>query len=112
MKAIALTIEHMGEDFLLRPISPLQKRDIQAWLYGDARDRMRLILGLANNLSVYGHAWPCDQLFGRFELFKLPAPVVPLNINSAREKILKWVPDCNAKGVSGSWKLPTLDEEL
>ena len=73
---------------------------------------MRLLPGLANNLSVYGHAWLCDQLFGRFELFKLPATVIPLNINSARDQILKWMPDCNAEGVSSTWQLPSLDEEL
>ena len=73
---------------------------------------MRLLPGLANNLSVYGHGWLCDQLFGRFELFKLPTTVIPLNINSARDQILKWMPDCNAEGVSSTWQLPTLDEEL
>ena len=73
---------------------------------------MRLLPGLANNLSVYGHAWLCDQLFGRFEKFKLPATVIPLNINSARDQILKWMLECNAWGVSGTWQLPSLDEEL
>ena len=73
---------------------------------------MRLLPGLANNLSVYGHAWLCDQQFGHFEMFKLPAAVVPLNINSARDQILKWMPDCNAGGLSSTWQLPSLDEEL
>ena len=73
---------------------------------------MRLLPGLANNLLVYGHAWLCDQLFGGFELFKLPANIIPLNINSARDQILKWMPCCNAHGVSSDWRLPTLDEEL
>ena len=57
-------------------------------------------------------AWLCDQLFGRFELFKLPATIIPLNINSAQDHILKWMPDYNAEGVSSTWQLPTLDEEL
>ena len=46
---------------------------------------MRFLPGLANNLLVYGHAWLCDQLFGRFDMFKLPATVIPLNINYARD---------------------------
>ena len=45
-------------------------------------------------------------------MFKLLAIVIPLNINSARDQILKWMPDCNAEGVSGTWQLPSLDEEL
>ena len=81
-------------------------------MYGDAVDRIRMLPGLANNLSVYGHGWLCDQLFGRFELFKIPATVVPLNINSAWDQILKWMPDCNAEGVPSTWQLPTVDEEL
>ena len=81
LAAAGLTIEHVGADFLLRRISPLPERDRPTWLYGDAADMMRLLPGLANNLSVYGHAWLCDQLFGRFELFKLPATVIPLNVN-------------------------------
>ena len=101
-----------GADFLLRGISPLEERDRPAWLYGDAADKISLLLGLANKLSVYGHAWLCDQLFGRFELFKLPSTVIPLNVNSARDQILKWMPDCNAEGIASTWQLPTLDEEL
>ena len=54
----------------------------------------------------------CDQLFGCFELFKLQATVIPLNINSARNQILKWMPDCNPEGVVSTWQLPTLDVEL
>ena len=54
----------------------------------------------------------CDQLFGRFELFKLPANVIPLNVKSARDQILMWMPDCNAQGVASTWQMPTLDEEL
>ena len=88
LKAAGITIEHVGADFLLLHISPLQKRDIPAWLYGDVGDRMRLLLGLANNLSLYGHSWLCDQLFGHFELFKLPASVTLLNINSTWDQIL------------------------
>ena len=45
-------------------------------------------------------------------MFKLPGSVVPLNINSARDQILKWMSDCNVEGVSSTWKLPSLDEEL
>ena len=71
-----------------------------------------MLPGLANNLSLFGHALLCDQLFGRFGLFKLPANVIPMNINSARDQILKWMPDCNAHGVSGNCQLPTLEEEL
>ena len=73
---------------------------------------MRLLPGLAYNFSVYGHAWLCDQLFRCFEMFMLPATVVPLNVNSAWDQILKWMPDYNAEGVSGTWQLPSLDEEL
>jgi hypothetical protein len=73
---------------------------------------MRLYPGLANNLSVYGHAWLCKQLFGSLGPFKLPANVIPLNINSARDQILNWMPDCNAHGVAGDWQLPELNEEL
>ena len=73
---------------------------------------MRLLPGLANNLSVYGHAWLCDQLFGRFKLFKLQATIIPLNFNPARYHMLKWMSDCNAHGVAGDWRLPTPDEEL
>ena len=112
LKAARLTIEHVGAYFLLLRISPLQRRDGPAWLYDDAGDSMRFLLGLANNLSVYDHAWLCDQLFGRFEMFKRPTTVIPLNINSAREQILKWTPDCNTHGVASDWRLPTLDEEL
>ena len=64
---------------------------------------MRVLPGLANNLSVYGHAWLCDQLFGCFKLFKLLATIIPLNIKSARDQILKWMPDCNVEGVSSTW---------
>ena len=112
LATVGLTIEHVGVDFLLHHISSLQERDRPAWLYGGAADRMRLLPGLANNLSVYGHAWLCDQLFGRFALFKLPTTIIPLNINSARDQILKWMPDCNVEGVSSTWQLPTLDKEL
>ena len=45
-------------------------------------------------------------------MFKLPATIAALNINSARDQILMWMPDCNAEGVSGTWQLPSLDEEL
>ena len=89
MKAVGLTIKHVGADFLLCGISPLQVRDRPAWLYGDAADRITLLRGLLNNLSVYGHGWLCDQLFRRFELFKLPETVIPMNINSVWDQILK-----------------------
>ena len=49
--------------------------------------------GFANNLSIYGHGWLCEQLFGSLGPFKLPANVIPLNINSARDQILKWMSD-------------------
>ena len=75
VKAAGLTIELVGADFLLRRISSLQEWDMPALLYGDATDKMRLLPGLANNLSVYGHAWLCDQLFSRFEMFKLRQPL-------------------------------------
>ena len=69
-----------------------------AWLYGDAEDMMRLLPGLANNLTVHSHAWFCDQLFGCFDMFKLPATIIPSNVNSARDQILSWMPDCMLKG--------------
>jgi len=102
----------VGADFLRRSIAPLQKRDRFAWRYGDVGDRMRLYPGLTNNLSVYGHGWLCEQLFGSLRPFKLPARVVPLNINSALDQILKWMPDCNAYGVAADWQLPELDAEI
>ena len=98
LKATGLTIGHVGTDFLLRRIAPLQKRDMFAWEYGDAADRMRLLPSLSNNLSVYDHALLCDQLLGRFGLFKLLANVISININSSRDQILKWMRDCNAHG--------------
>jgi hypothetical protein len=73
---------------------------------------MRLYPGLINNLSVYGHDWLCEQLFSSLGPFKLPAGVVPLNVNSAFDQILKWMPDCNAYGVASDWQLPKLDTEL
>ena len=85
LRTARLTIEHVGADFLFCRISPLQERDRPTWLYGDDADRMRPLPGLANNLSIYSHAWLCDQLFGRFELFKLPTTIIPLNINSAQD---------------------------
>ena len=56
LASAGLIIEHVGADFLLRRISPLQDRDRLAWLYGCAADMMRLLSGLANNLSVFVHA--------------------------------------------------------
>ena len=103
LKAAGRTIGHVGADFLRRCIAPLQKRDRFAWQYGDAADRMRLLTGLANNLSVYGHAWLYDQLFRSPGLFKLPVNIIPLNINSDRDHILKWMPDCNGHGVASDW---------
>ena len=85
LKAVGLTIKHVGDDFLRRRITPLQKRDRFAWRYGYAADKMRLYLGPTNKLSVYAHGWLCKQLFGSLGLFKLPARVVPLNINFARD---------------------------
>ena len=99
LRTAGLTIEHVGADFLVRRILSLHKRDRPTWLYGNTGDRMRLLPGLANNLFVYADAWLCDQLFGRFELFKLPTTVIPLNISSARGQIVKWMPDCNAEGL-------------
>ena len=37
---------------------------------------------------------------------------IPLNVNSARDQILKWMPNCNAHGVTNDWRLTTFDEEL
>ena len=107
-----MTIEHVGANFLRRRIAPLQKRGIFAWWYGDAGDRMRLYPGLTNNLSVYGHTWLCGQLFRSLGPFKFPARVVPLNVNSALDQILKCMSDCNAYGVAGDWQLRELDGEL
>ena len=73
---------------------------------------MRLYPGLANNLSVYGHSWLREQLFESLGTFKLLARVVPLNVNSSLDQILKWMPDCNAYVVVRDWQLPELDEEL
>lgn len=44
--------------------------------------------------------------------FHLPARVVPLHINSARDQILKWMPNCNAYGVEADWQLPEMDAEM
>ena len=60
---------------------------------------MRLYPGLTNNLTVYGHGWLCEQLFGELGPFHLSAGVVPLHLNSARDQILMWMPECNAYGV-------------
>ena len=57
LKVDGLTIEQGRVDFLRRRTALLLKRDGFAWQYGDAADRMRLYLGLANNLSIYGHGW-------------------------------------------------------
>ena len=112
LNATGLTIGHVEADFLRSRIVPLLKRDGFASQYGDAADKMRLLPGLTNNLSVYGHAWLCEQLFASLGPFKLPATVIPLNINSTMDQILKWMPDCNAHGVSGDWRLSVLDDEL
>ena len=60
---------------------------------------MQLYTGIGNNLTVMSHAWLCEQLFHKAATFHLPARIVPLHINSAREEMLKWMPDCNANGV-------------
>ena len=111
LAAAGLTIERVGAIFFSAASHRCRKgTDLRGCMV--AADRMRLLPGLANNLSVYGHDWLWDQLFARFELFKIPATVIPLNINSSRDQILKWMPDCNAEGVSSTWRLPSLDEEL
>ena len=99
LKAAELTTEQVGADFLRRHIASLQKRDRFAWEYGNSADMMRLYPGLINNLSIYGHGWLCEQLFSSLGSFHLPARVVPLHLNSARDQILKWMQDCNAYGV-------------
>ena len=38
LKAAGLTIGHMGANFLLRHIAPLQKRDGFAWQYAGGRE--------------------------------------------------------------------------
>ena len=73
---------------------------------------MRIYPSLANNLSIYGHGWICEQLFGSLGPFNLPSRVVLLDINSDWDHILKWMPDCNAYGVEADWQLPELDSKI
>lgn len=72
---------------------------------------MRLYLGVANKLTVYNHAWLCEQLFQKTGTFHLPGKIIPLYINSARDQILMWMLDCNANGVKAEWLLPSLEDE-
>ncbi|KAE8795334.1 hypothetical protein D1007_29832 [Hordeum vulgare] len=55
LKAVGLTIQHVGADFLRCRITPLQKRDMFAWEFNCPADWMPMYPGTVNNLTVYGH---------------------------------------------------------
>lgn len=111
LKEAGLTIEMVGADFTCRRIAPLQYRGgRKAWDYKNPADTMRLRPGLNDNLTVMEHYWLICQLFNKGCSFRLPEKVIPLCNNTAKASNLAMMPDCDAKTVLSTWKVPSKKE--